>query len=248
MEIAPDAIKFDKVKGKFHSAVNVLGIAYRPDGSVAARFSDTMKLDLENKKALEAFKEQPLHYEDQFELAPGQYNLKVAFTAGGESFGKLQVPLSIEPYDGKQFVLSAVVLSNDIRRAADLASGLDAELLEGKKLLVTQGMQITPSATNRLKNTDLAGVYVEVYDPLLLVANPPDVGIQYRIVDRKTGQEKHDTGLMKVSGAHPGNPVIPVGLKLPVNGLTAGSYRLEVKAMDTGGHSTTVRSADFEVN
>jgi hypothetical protein len=68
MEIKPDAIDFEKEKKKFHSEINVLGIAYRPDGTVGARFSDTVKLNLDNKKELEAFKEQPLHYENQFEV------------------------------------------------------------------------------------------------------------------------------------------------------------------------------------
>ena len=45
MEIPPASINFDKVKGKYHADVNVLGIAYRPDGSVGARFSDEVKLD-----------------------------------------------------------------------------------------------------------------------------------------------------------------------------------------------------------
>ncbi len=97
MEIPADAINFEKAKKKFHSEVNILGIAYRPDGTVGARFSDTVKLDLDNKKELEAFKEQPLYYENQFEAAPGKYNLKVAFSAGGESFGKLETPLAWTP-------------------------------------------------------------------------------------------------------------------------------------------------------
>jgi hypothetical protein len=40
--------------------------------------------------------------------------------------------------------------------------------------------------------------------------------------------------------------VIPVGLKLPVDKLTPGAYRLEVKAMDALGNSKT-RVADFDV-
>ncbi len=47
MEIPSDSLKFDKQKGKYHANINVLGIAYRPDGTVGARFSDTVNLDLE---------------------------------------------------------------------------------------------------------------------------------------------------------------------------------------------------------
>src|SRR5256885_4791998 len=47
MEIPPDSLKFEKEKGKYHANVNILGIAYKPDGSVGARFNDTVNLDLE---------------------------------------------------------------------------------------------------------------------------------------------------------------------------------------------------------
>jgi VWFA-related protein len=248
MEISPDAVNFEKVKKKFHAAVNVLGIASRPDGTVAAKFSDTVKLDLENKKELEGFQQQPLHYESQFEVAPGQYNLKVVFSSGGESFGKLEMPLVIDAYDGKQFGLSGVALSKDVRRLADLESGLDAELLEGKTPLVSQGMQITPTGAPRFKKTDTSVAYVEIYEPLLLTPNQPIVGIQLRVLDSKTGEAKHDTGLMNVALAvRKDNPVIPVGLKLPLDSLAAGSYRAELKAVDSVGHSSVPRTADFEV-
>jgi hypothetical protein len=248
MEIPSGSIDFEKVKKKFHSEVNVLGIAYRPDGTVGARFSDTVKLDLENKKELEAFKEQPLHYENQFEVASGQYSLKIAFNSGGENFGKLEMPLVIDPYDGKQFALSGVAFSKDVHRASEVDSGLDGVLLAGRTPLVAQGMQLVPTGTNRFKKTDTGAVYVEIYEPLLLGPDPPQVGLQLKVVDRKTGESKNDSGLMSVATAiRADNAVIPVGLKLPVATLTAGAYRAELKAVDGAGRSSTIRSADFDV-
>ena len=246
MEIPPDAISFEKTKGKFHGAVNVLGIVYKPDGTVAAKFSDTVKFDLPNKKELEAFNERPIHYENQFEVAPGKYTLKVAFSSGGQNFGKLEAPLAIDPYDGKQFLLSGVALSKELHRISDLQSGFDAELLQGHTPLVAQGMQITPAGGNQFKKGETTVVYVEIYEPLLLSPNPPQVGIQLKVVDRKTGEAKNDSGLMRVPVPKPDNPMIPVGLKLPVDSLTAGSYRVELTAMDTSGRSS-IRSADFDV-
>ena len=82
IEIPSEAIKFEKVKGKMHAGVNVLGIAYKQDGSVAARFSDAVKLDFENQKEVQSFKERPMHYENQFDVAVGVYNLKVVFDSG----------------------------------------------------------------------------------------------------------------------------------------------------------------------
>ena len=248
MEIAADAVKFEKTKGKFHSTVNVLGIAYKQDGSVGARFSDTIKLDVQNKKELESFKERPVYYENQFEVAPGTYNLKVVFSAGGEGFGKVEMPLTIDPYDGKQFGLSAVALSKDVHRLADVNTGLDAELLEGKTPLVAQGMQLTPAGTSRFKKTDISAVYAEVYAPLLAGPNPPIVAVQLRVLDRKSGEQKQDSGLINVGPmVRKDSAMVPVGLKLAVDSLTAGSYRAEMKAVDSVGHTSPIRSADFEV-
>jgi VWFA-related protein len=243
--IPSNALKFEKVKGKQHSAVNVLGIAYKPDGTIAARFSDTVNLDFDNKKELEEFQKQPFHYENQFDVASGQYNLKVVFSSGNESFGKLQLPLVIDPYDGKQFSMSAVALSNEMQRVADLSTGLDSELLADRKPLVVQGIEVVPSASNRFKKTDNAAIYAEIYAPLLAGPNPPQVGVELTVVDRKTGEKKVDVASRAATQA--GSSVAPVGLKLPVASLAPGSYRVELRALDSVGNAAKPRTADFEV-
>jgi hypothetical protein len=248
MDIPTSALKFEKVKGKQHSSLNVLGIAYAADGSVAARFSDTADLDFEDKKELQEFQSHPFHYENQFEMASGQYHLKVVFSSGSESFGKIETPLVIGPYTNKQFSLSALALSSQLHRVSDMGTGLDAELLEDKRPLVAQGMQITPSASNHFKTTDLAAIYVEVYEPLLTGPNPPKVGLELKVLDRKSGAQKIDAGFTNTASAiSAGNPVVPLGMKLPVGSLPAGSYRVEVTALDSAGNSTKPSSADFEV-
>ena len=247
IEIPSESLKFEKVKGKLHSEVNVLGIAYALDGAIAARFSDIVKLDFENQKELAVFQQKPLHYENQFDVASGQYNFKVVFSSGGESFGKLEQPLVVEPNDGNQFGLSGLALSKEVHKVADLETALDTELLEGRSPLVALGLQFTPTGANRFKTTDPATMYLEIYEPLLVGGNPPKVGVELRLVDRKTGERKVDSGVLEVANfMHAGSPVIPVGLRLPVASLAAGSYRAELTASDSAGKSV-VRSADFEI-
>jgi len=248
IDIPAQAIAFEKVKGKQHSAVNVLGIAYKLDGTIGARFSDTVNLDFDGKKEVEEFQKTPFHYENQFEVASGQYNLKVVFNSGSQSFGKLEVPLVIDPYDGKQFSMSALALSNNLQRVADRPTGMDADLLEDKKPLVVRGTQIVPSATNHFKKTDNTAIYAEIYAPSLVGTNPPKLGIELKIVDPKTKEQKMTSGVLSLASAiEPGSPLIPVGLKLPIASLTPGSYQVELRALDSAGNSTQVRSADFEV-
>ncbi len=248
MDIPANSIKFEKVKGKQHATINVLGIAYKPDNSLAARFSDSVDFDFEGKKEVEEFAKQPFHYENQFDVASGQYNLKVVFRSGGESFGKIETPLSIEAYDGKQFALSSMALSKNLRRVSDMATGLDAALMEDHTPLVTSGMEIIPAATYRFKKGDTAAVYAEVYEPLMAGSTPPQVGIEMKVYERKSGQSKFDTGLQNAqSFVKKGNPVIAIGMKLPVNTLDPGSYRVAMQAVDSQGNRSKPRSADFEV-
>jgi len=247
LEIPPDSIKFQKEKGKEHAALNILGIAYKPDGSIGARFSNTVDLDYE-KNELKEFQKHPFHYDDQFEVASGQYNLRVVFSSGNEAFGKIQYPLNIDPFDGKQFSISGLALSNDLRRISDEEESLDADLLEDKKPLVTQGVQIVPSGSNRFKTTDTAVVYVEVYDPFLLTEKPPKFILQIKISDLKSGAEKVNASFNNMDPSiRPGNPVVPLGVKLPMASLATGSYRVAIRAVDEAGHMTQSRSAEFEV-
>ena len=246
VEIPSAAFKFEKVKGKQHAALNILGIAYKPDGTIAARFSDTANVDFDGKKEVEEFQKQPFRYESQFGIACGQYNLKVVFSSGNDSFGKIEAPLAIDMYQGKEFSISGVALGNSLHRAADVAGDLDGQLLEDRTPLLVQGIQISPSATNHFKKTDVAAIYVEVYEPLLKNPNPPEVAYELIVVDLKSGQQKLHIG-DRIPKGKAGDPVIPLGLKLPVASLTAGVYRVDLRAVDTVGNSSKTTSADFEV-
>ena len=148
--IPPDSLKFEKEKGKYHANVNILGIAYKPDGSVGARFNDTVTMDLE-KDEWKEFTKTPYKYQNQFDAAPGTYKLTVVLSGGGDTFGKFESPLEIDSYDGKQFSLGGVVLTNSMTRISDIPSGLDSALLEDRTPLVIKGMQVVPSASKRFK-------------------------------------------------------------------------------------------------
>jgi VWFA-related protein len=248
IEMPPDAIKFEKDKGKQHATVNILGIAYKQDGNVAARFSDSVDLTMENKDEMKAFLKRPFPVHYQFEVAAGQYNLKVVFSQGGESFGKLEVPLAIESFDGKKFTLSALALSRETHKYGEGDTTLDSELLQDRKPLVTQGIEVVPAGSNQFKKSEPAAIYVEAYAPLLTGPHPPKIGLEIKIIDRKTGEKKIDAGVTDTSGSiKAGNPVVPLGLALPIDKLPPGSYRVELIAIDSAGNNTKPRSADFDL-
>jgi len=171
----------------------------------------------------------------------------VAFNAeGADSFGKLEAPLVIDPYDGNQFAISAVALSKSVYPVSQMGQTLDAALLEDRTPLVTQGMQVIPTGSDQFKKADRAAFYVELYAPAMVRPNPPKISVKVAIVDRKTGEKKIEAG-GEATDAKAGSPLVPVGLVLPVAKLEPGSYRLELTGVDSAGNVTPARTADFEV-
>jgi hypothetical protein len=171
----------------------------------------------------------------------------VAFDSGNNNFGKLEAPLMINPYDGKQFAVSGVALSTKFGPMSQADSSIDTILLEGRSPLVAGNFQFTPTGLSRFSRNDTVVMYFEVYEPLMTEEKPPDVGAQVRILDAKTGEEKSDSGAVAINNyVRAGSPVVAAGLKLPVQTLTSGNYRVEIKALDSAGNFA-VRTADFVI-
>jgi VWFA-related protein len=240
MEIAPDALKFENEKGRLHAEINLLGIATTAEGGVGARFSDVLKLDFDNQAQIEKLKVTPLHYEKEFKIAPGEYRFTLAFSSGGASFGKLEGPLAVEPRKAGELALSSVALSREAHPAADL--GLASSLIEDRTPLTADGVQVVPSGSGQFTKSEAAFFYFEVYDP-----NPASVGVQVRVLDRKTGEPKTNSASMKLDLAKSSsNSAIPSGSRLPIDSLAAGAYQLEVMAIDSAGQQVK-RTANFEI-
>ena len=88
METAPLDLKFEKVNGKQHAQLDVVGQAFTAEGAAAGRFSETVKLDFATDREADEFRKQPYHYQHQFRLAAGRYNVRIAFGLGERGAGQ----------------------------------------------------------------------------------------------------------------------------------------------------------------
>jgi hypothetical protein len=248
MEIPGDAVVFNKDKGKYHANVNILGIAYKPDGSVGARFSDTLNMEME-KDDWKEFTKGPYRYQNEFDAAPGNYKLTVVLSSGGQGFAKLETPLQIDAYDGNKFTLGGVVLSASLQRVDEIPTEVDAALLEDRKPLIVKGTQITPAASYQFKKTDNITLYSEIYEPLLKTAPTTRIATGYRIFAKSTDKEVFFTGVIPLdSFVEKGNPVVPFALKVETKDLQPGSYRLLLLAVDDKNNQAPQRPVEFTVN
>jgi VWFA-related protein len=247
MEVPSNTIRFKSDNGKYHATLDVLGIASKPDGSVGARFIDTVNLDLE-KDGLAEFTKQPYIYQNQFDAEAGSYRLTVVVSSGNDAFGKYESPLQIDPYDGYHLALGGVVLGNSVQHLGDIPADVGPVIAEDRTPLVVKGKQINPSASNRFKKTDTVALYTEVYEPLLTSANPPQLAAGYTISERASGKTIFTTGAAPLDAfIQKGNPKVPVAMSVPVKDLAPGGYRLVMMAVDSVGHHAQNRSIDFDI-
>ena len=245
MEIPGDALVFNKDKGKYHANVNILGIAYKPDGTVGARFSDKLSLDME-KDEWKEFTKRPYRYQNEFDAAPGNYKLSVVLSSGGEGFAKMETPLVIDAYDGNKFTLGGVVLSTSLQKVDEIPTEVDATLLEDRKPLIVKGMQITPAAAYQFKKSDFVTLYSELYEPLMKTDPTTKVLSGYYIFDQATNKQVFFTGGVALDTfVQKGNPVVPFALKVETKDLPPGSYRLVLLAGDGQKQQAPQRPVEF---
>jgi hypothetical protein len=241
MDIDPRAMK---LHGKLHGEINLSGAAYRPDGTVAIRFGDTVEMDFDTPAQLEAFLKVPYHYATQFGVVAGRYRFRMALGSGDQAFGSVEKMLDIEPWNGDVLAVSGIALSVKDYPVTGIAAELENGMLEGHRRLASKGRSIVPMGGTGVAVGQNGLFYFEVYEPR--TGNPP--ALRIRILDRATGDEKNDSGVMNTAEwVQAGNPTIPIALNLPASNLPAGSYTLEIRVIEAEGQATAMRSMDFEV-
>ncbi len=164
----------------------------------------------------------------------------MVFSSGGASFGKVETPLLVPPYDRDQFAISGLALGKEVRPASEL--GLEASLTDEGTPLIAGGTQVILSGSNAFTKSQQAFCYFEVYTP----GASETATVNLRILESKTGAQKWDGGVAKLDPPAGGKSTIPVGLSVPIASLPSGSYQLEVTAT-VGAGKTVQRTAAFEI-
>ena len=279
VEFPSDAIDFREDPNGLRYEIAVLAMIYRRDGTLVARSSDIQEddgpLNENTRKMPERYALiralMPNHHEAQMVLHPGDYDLRVVLS-DGSTFGRVQVPLTVDSYDGQQLAVSSIALCKQFhdRRQTLLDPGLyrswawfykaetppstlslidtPPSTLSDFVPLVSKGLEFTPAGDTSFGKDDSLFAYYEVYESLL--AGMPGTAVQtrLRIINTETDELKMDSGLQSAaSWMQTGNPVIPIAQKVAIDKLTKGSYRMEVQASDSAGRSTAWRTASFTI-
>ena len=249
----------------------VMGVAYRKDRSIAARFSDLLYPSYwptfgqdrkslgevlggaagpeitENVTSSFDLAWLPTRYDTQIDLPAGEYDLRVAIS-DGQNLGRAGAGLVVDNYDGKDLALSSVMLCNRFRDAHVAAvEAAAADFAPQYVPLVSKGIQVTPTGDTRFRAGEPLIPYFQIYEPLLVESPATAVQAHIRILDAKTGQLRDDFWVDAAPYEQAGKWATSVARQIATDKMAKGAYRLEVQASDSAGRTTAVRTATFTI-
>jgi hypothetical protein len=244
-----------------HPAIYVLGVVYKANGEVTARFGDSYPCRREVSSYLIDFGFDPpvgsytmrwlpipSHFNTQVELRPGDYDVHVV-VSDGHNFGQARFPLRVEPIDSQALTISDIALNGILRDASWLSR--EAAWVSPAPLvpspLVSKHAQFIPVPDARIPKKSRLPLYFEIYEPLL-ADRSPEVSFRMKITDLKDGTLVMNTGPTSAAECvTPGSVVVPIALNVDTQKLQSGQYKIEIEASDSAGRTTDWRMAKFEI-
>jgi hypothetical protein len=235
-------------------AINVLVVAYNKSKEVAAWVRDTSACSSMVNYELKAWHPDfilaPNRFDTHLNLAPGDYDL-VFVASDGDYFAKARIPLRVEPLNSQGVMLSDLVVGGVLRSAFWVVreAAFIAPYPVTPNPLVSKNIQFFPDTDTaaRLHKGNPLYLYFEIYGPPSVIQTPTP-SYRMRMTDLKTGAIVMNTDLVSARDfVVPENSVVPIGVKLDIDKLNKGVYKLEVQASDSAGHESEWRSANVNI-
>ena len=231
--------KGDQMEGD----LNIVGVAYAEDGSIAGRFSEPVHLTFDKDRD---FRNTAVSYRNYFKLEPGKYRVKLAVSDEADSLGSTEQSLEVPAEPEHGFAVSSLVVAAGTSALPDLVQNIQAQMLDDSDPLVYKGMQIVPSADNRV----LAGSGI----PVMFIIYKRDgdasqwkLQAKVRLVSEK-GEELIQPGIDlggKLSLV--GKSEAVVGLNLNFPSAKPGKYKLIFETTDASSAEKATAQTDLEL-
>jgi VWFA-related protein len=237
-------IELKKKGGLMVNAVDVMGVAYAEDGSVAARFSETLNLAIEKERE-ELFRNSDIPYRNYIKLRPGKYQLKLAIADEKGKVGTSEQTLAVPPMPAG-LASSSLVVSQEMTQLPDLIKNMQTRLLDEADPLIFKGIQILPPVGNTVRRENPIAVFYKLYN---LEGNEASRSLtaNVQIIDEK-GQVSEIPPMDLEEAAYPTGPSeVAIGFNLPLKDLPPGKYQLKVETVDKAKNQSITSQTDMVV-
>ena len=227
------------------NSIDVMGVAYGEDGSVAARFSETVNLSIEKEKEA-AFQNQDIPYQNYLKLRPGKYQLKIAIADEKGKIGTTEQQLVIPPLPADGMASSSLVLTQQMNQLPDLIRNIQSSLMEENDPLAYKGMQLIPDVDQILSKDGSIAVYYKVYN---LKSNPQNRHLvaKIQVIDEKGAPATNESLVLDDATQPTGPSEAAIGFSIPLKGMAPGKYQLKIETQDAEQNQSVNSGTEFTI-
>jgi VWFA-related protein len=229
---------------RYGTDLDIMGIAYAQDGSIPARFSETVPVNFDGENVSE-IKKINFPYRNYFKLRPGKYTLKLAVTDGSNNLGSMEQSIEIPALLEKGLAGSSIVIAEKISPLPGLIQNLQTQLLDDNNPFLSAGVEVQSGAENKMPVGSTIPVLFRLYNVF--------GGHEQLIAKIKLLNEKGVTfNLPSISlkdnfySSSPGQGVVSLGISFK-SAIPSGRYRLAIEVANPASSQTTTLETDLEL-
>jgi hypothetical protein len=242
--ISMEKTAFRKKGGQLQTDLNVMGVAYAEDGSVAARFSQTLPVNFDQKQESE-FRKAGLMCQNYFKLRPGKYRLKLSVSDDSNQVGSAEQFLEVPALPDGELASSSIVIIDQASRLPDQIGNLQTQLLDESNPLLYRGFEIEPSVENRLRTGSVIPLMYRLYN-LSGPSDQWDLTAKTRLLDENGKEYALGPISLKKAISPLGTGEAVVALTLSFQEVLPGKYRLIIETTDPAAAETATARTDLE--
>jgi hypothetical protein len=224
--------------------INIMGAAYAENGSIAARFSETLPVSFSREKEAE-FRKQDLSYCNYFRLYPGKYRLKLAASDESSNLGSTEQFLEVPSPPGQGLFSSSLVVAEQLSKLPELIQNLRTQMLDYAEPLFYSGTQIQPSVDNLIPVNSAIPVLFRIYS---LPGQPDqwDLLAKAKLLDEKGKEFELEPISLKNSMSAAGKAEAVVSLTLSFQNVPPAKYRLIIEIAEPASAERETLQTDLE--
>jgi len=243
-KIRLEKAEFKKKRGQLSCDLSIMGVAYAENNAVAARFSETVPVIINNEKDQNL--QRNLAYGNYFKLRPGKYRLRLAASDGANNLGAMEQVIDIPAPPEGGMAVSSLVVAEKVSHLPALIQNIQAKLLDESDPLVYSGMQISPSIENRSTVGSPVAVLFKLYNSAGNLDRWKAI-VKAKLLDEEGKEWTVSPISLENNPSQSRSTEATIGCTLKFKDVKPGKYRLVIEATELQSSLTAIAQTDLEL-